>query len=262
MISLLFVSCEDIEIDFFQYSPKQAKLKEHEKNLTARNLEKILQQSAEDTIRLILMGDTQRFYDEADDFVKAANSIEEIDFVVHLGDISDFGMAQEFRWMHDIMKNLKVPYLTVIGNHDMLASGRTAYQQMYGAFNYAFVYGETKFIFLDTNGREYGFNGKVPDIDWLQSQLVPAGEWKQAVVISHVKPFSGDFDDNLSLPYHQALVNSKMVDLSLHGHDHDWGTTYGPDSLITYQVTTTMKKRAFSYLKIWNRGYRIERRFY
>ena len=143
-------SCEGL----FEYHPNEIRLKNNEKNITAQNLDKIKKQQPGDTLRLLVMGDSQRFYDATNSFIKKANEFQNIDFVVHQGDISDFGITQEFKWIHAIMKNLKWPYLTVIGNHDLLANGREVYKQMYGEFNYSFEYGHTKFIFIDTNGRE------------------------------------------------------------------------------------------------------------
>jgi len=257
VLLLLLSSCEEL----FEYHPNQIRLDAHEKDLTALHLARISTQSAGDTLRLLVMGDTQRFYDDAVDFVAKANAFRDIDFVVHQGDISDFGMAQEHKWVQDILKQLKWPCLTVIGNHDLLANGRNVYREMYGALNYAFVYGHTKFVFLDTNGREYGFNGKVPDLGWLQEQVTPApgASWQQAVVISHMPPFSSDFDSRLALPFHQALQQSGRVRLSLHGHDHNWNTVQAPDSPVTYHVTTTVKNRGFSFLQIWEDGFAIER---
>lgn len=254
---LLLCSCEEI----FQYHPNQILLDEGEKNLTAYNLERIRAQVPSDTLRVLVMGDTQRFYDAADAFVRRANEFQQIDFVVHQGDISDFGMSQEFKWVHDIMKGLKWPYLTVIGNHDMLANGRKVYREMYGDFNYSFVYGHTKFVFIDTNGREYGFNGKVPDLGWLEGQLQQnaGADWQQAIIVSHAPPYDGDFDRKLELPFHQTLKESGLVTLSLHGHIHSWRTEYRYDDDILYHATTTVKKRGFSYVRIWNEGYDIKK---
>jgi Icc protein len=252
---LLLVSCEQL----FEYHPNQIRLKGDEQNLTATNLQRLARQTPQDTLRILVMGDTQRFYDEAQDFVGKANPFQNIDFVIHLGDISDFGMSKEFRWVHDIMKNLKWPYFTAIGNHDMLGNAREVYRQMYGDLNYSFVYGHTKFVFLDTNGREYGYNGKIPDLNWLAKELTPAtGEnWTKAIVASHIPPYDSDFDAKLEKPYHQTLVNSTKVPLSLHGHKHSWNSKEVYGNGILYHVTTTVKKRGFTYLKVWDKGYSV-----
>lgn len=254
---LLLSSCEGL----VEYHPHQIILDSNDKGLTAYNLSKLYAQTPSDTLKVLVMGDTQRFYDAAEKFVESANQFTYIDFVIHQGDISDFGMSQEFRWVHDIMKKLKWPYLTVIGNHDMLGNARKVYQEMYGSFNYSFVYGLTKFIFLDTNGREYKFKGQVPDLNWLKQELTPAASesWKQAIVVSHVPPFDADFDKQLEAPYHKTLADSKQVLVSLHGHQHSWDTKPKYDEQVNYYVTTTVKKRGYSYLKIWNGGYEIKR---
>ncbi|MHC2990154.1 metallophosphoesterase [Pontibacter sp. HJ8] len=254
---LLLSSCEEL----FEYHPNQIRLDKDEQNLTATNLKRLESQQPGDTLRLLVMGDTQRFYDDVEAFVQKANTFEAIDFVIHQGDIADFGMTQEFRWVHDILKQLKWPYLTVIGNHDLLANGRKVYQKMFGDFNYSFVYGHTKFVMVDTNGREYSFNGKVPDIDWLSKQLVhqPSDSWQQAIVVSHIPPYDGDFDSTLERPFHNTLKESKRVQLSLHGHIHNWRTENTYDSTVLYHATTTIKHREFTYLKVWRDGYALER---
>jgi 3',5'-cyclic-AMP phosphodiesterase len=253
----LLSSCEEL----FEYHPNQIRLNDDERDLTALNLANLESQQPGDTLRLLVMGDTQRFYDAASAFVAKANTFPHIDFVIHQGDISDFGLSQELRWVHDIMKRLKFPYLTVIGNHDKLANGRKVYQQMYGDFNYSFVYGHTKFVMVDTNGREYGFNGKVPDLDWLGKELVhqPGDTWQQAIVVSHMPPYDGDFDPELEMPFHQTLKASGRVQLSLHGHIHSWRTEKTYDDAILYHATTTVKHRGFTYLKVWREGFEIER---
>lgn len=257
LISALCLSCEEI----FEYHPNQIILRDNERGLTARNLARLETQQPGDTLHLLVMGDTQRFYDQAEDFVKAANSFPYIDFVIHQGDISDFGLTQEFRWVHDIMKGLKWPYLTVVGNHDLLANGRKVYQQMYGDFNYTFDYGHTRFVFIDTNGLDYRFNGKVPDIGWLSRQLQrqPEAEWKQAIIVSHIPPYDNDFDTQLEQPFHRTLKESNRVKLSLHGHIHSFRTDFKYDDAVLYLATNTVKHREFTYLRVWQDGYDFKR---
>ncbi|HYH14625.1 MAG TPA: metallophosphoesterase family protein, partial [Flavisolibacter sp.] len=117
---LSLMSCKDL----FQYSPKEVRLEEEEQNINLKNIPKIEALPKKDTLKFILIGDTQRFYDETADFVTAANQRNDISFVVLAGDISDFGLSKEFKWVHRELKQLKVPYIGVIGNHDMLSNGR------------------------------------------------------------------------------------------------------------------------------------------
>ncbi len=250
---LLVVGC-----DLFEYSPYQIVLADDEKNLTEKNLQKIYLQTPDDTVRIILMGDTQRFYDDVDDFVKKANTLENIDFVLHAGDISDFGLAQEFKWVHHIMRKLEVPYLTVVGNHDLITNGPKVYREMFGDFNYSMIYGGIKFIFVNTNSREYDFDGTVPDLNWLEAQL-SGDDFDRAVIVAHIPPFDNDFDTEKELAFSGLLRNSGKVDLSLHGHLHSFSESEPYNDGITYFITTAQKKRGFALITLWEGGKRIER---
>lgn len=244
----------------FEYNPNQIILEDDEKDLTAKNLKMLHAAPADATVRFVLMGDSQRFYDDSEDFVHSVNQLEGIDFVIHAGDITDFGLAQEFKWVHEIMSGLKVPYLTVIGNHDLLANGRKVYRKMYGEFNYIFEYGDFRFILLDTNSREYGFNGAVPDLDWLQSQLETSN--KKTVIISHIPPFDADFDGNLEHKYAELLADDPNVVLSLHGHQHSFFDETYYDDGVRYFVTTSMNKRGYAVITMTANEIEVENQFF
>ena len=146
LIQLMLLSCKDL----FQYSPNEVRLEEEQRNLNAKNIQKILARPFKDTFRFAVFGDSQRFYEEMDDLVTAVNKRKDISFVVLNGDITDFGLNREFRWIQERLARFSVPYLTVIGNHDMLANGRLIYQKMFGPENFSFTSGQSKFIFLNS----------------------------------------------------------------------------------------------------------------
>ena len=58
-----------------------------------------------------VISDTQRWYDETEDAVEAINRRTDVDFVVHTGDLSDFGAKLEFEKQRDILNRLNVPYV-------------------------------------------------------------------------------------------------------------------------------------------------------
>lgn len=257
ILGLLFLltACDNL----FQFNPNQVIFKDNEKNLTAKNLEKIRALPLRDTVRFILMGDSQRWYDESADFVRSANNQKDIAFVLHAGDISDFGLTQEFKWVNEIMTRLKYPYLTVIGNHDVVANGSAAYKKMFGPLNYAAEIGNNKFIFIDTNSREYAFDGSVPDISWLKSQLADNPNRKNAIVIAHVPPFDADFDPNLQKEYTEALANDPNVRFTLYGHQHRFYEGQFYDDDVYYYLTTSMGARGYLVVTTWKEGYHVER---
>jgi Icc protein len=253
--SILFSSCEDL----FQYNPNQIVLDDDEKNLNLKNIAKINSLPVTDTLRFIVMGDTQRWYDEATDFVRSANTQPGISFVIHSGDISDFGLSQEFKWINEIMLKLRFPYLTVVGNHDIVANGNLVYERMYGPLNYSFEHGQNKFIFINTNSREYNFNGAVPDLRWLQAELNGNTGNKNAVVVAHIPPFDSDFDPKMQEQYAQMLAADPNVKFTLYGHQHTFKEGNFYDDGVHYLVTTSMGDRGYIIITAWQGGYRTER---
>lgn len=254
-LALAFASCDSL----FQYNPNEETLLDSEKDLTAKNIRKIGQLPVSDTTRFILMGDTQRWYDESEKFVESANRQKNISFVLHAGDISDFGLTQEFKWVHEIMLRLKCPYVTVIGNHDIVANGSATYRKMFGPLNYSFEFGHDKFIFINTNSREYAFDGTVPDVPWLKAQLNDNAGHKNAIVVAHVPPFDADFDKNLEKEYTDALANDPHVKFSLYGHQHRFYDEVIYDDDVHYFVTTSMGARGYLVVTTWKGGYNVER---
>ena len=156
----------------FDYSPHDLVIDQNETDLIAKGIKQIQQDALrDDTIKFILTGDTQMALDEVETFVKMSNSIGNIDFTLICGDLTQFGLKKEFVWIHDQLKKLNHPYIPVIGNHDFVATGPKIFQEMYGPFDYSFKVGKFKFVAINTNSIEFGFDGSVPNIKWLEKEL-------------------------------------------------------------------------------------------
>lgn len=255
MLLCVLVSCKDL----FQYSPKEVRLEEEEKNLNAKNIKLIEAQAEKDTFKFVLIGDSQRFYDQAEDFVTEINKRSDISFVVLNGDITDFGLNKEFRWIYRELSKLKMPYIGVIGNHDMLSNGRFIYNEMFGPDNFSFTCNNNKFVCLNTNSREVGMDGSIPNLSWLRNELNKEGDYKGVFVLSHVPPFSaGDYDKNLELPYASILASNNKVRASLHAHDHTSKRVRPYEDGIEYFVIGTINKRTYAEITVWDNGSKIE----
>lgn len=244
-----------------EYSPNQTYVPKAERAQTAQALARLRQhpKAATDTVRFVFVGDTQRFYDETAAFVASVNQQRGIDFVFVAGDISDFGLTREFRWVHQRLGRLRAPYVTVIGNHDLVGNGRAIYQAFYGPLNYSFQYGGTKFICLDTNGREYGFGGMVPDMKWLRRQLSDTLQHRRTIVLSHVPPTDEDFDPQLVPAYTEALRGCSQLVFHLSGHVHRFTAGQPFHDGVTYLTTYSLEKRRYHIISVWGqRQYRIE----
>lgn len=47
----------------------------------------------------------------------------DIDFVVHGGDVTDFGATKVYLWSRDLLKTLNKLFVTLLGNHDCWGTG-------------------------------------------------------------------------------------------------------------------------------------------
>lgn len=94
-----------------------------EHGINAKNIERIEQQTAgRDTLRIAMISDTHGWYADAKAEVRDVNS-QSVDFVIHLGDLTDTGTTKEYEWVRDMLGSLTVPYVALIGNHDFLGTG-------------------------------------------------------------------------------------------------------------------------------------------
>ena len=85
-LCLLMGSCNMID-----YHPYDVRIN-GETDVNSHNIAEIEQKCKDKTtIKFVTMGDSQRWYDETLDFVGEINKRDDIDFVIHGGDMSDFG---------------------------------------------------------------------------------------------------------------------------------------------------------------------------
>jgi Icc protein len=236
-----------------EYSPNQKFNSSTPTNVNAREIGNLSNKTAGSTIKIAVSGDTQRSYKESADFVDLINTRNDIDFVVLNGDISDFGLLLEFNGIYKIYDRLNVPFISVIGNHDLVANGSDVYKRMFGELNFTFNYGGIKFVCHDTNGREYDFKGTVPNMNWLKSNLKLDPGTTGMVAFSHVPPTDDDFDPKLVTPYENLLNQTPGVLASVHSHQHQPGVIrYQNGQGIPFIITNAIIKRAFTLITINN----------
>lgn len=253
----VFSGCNNLE-----YSPNQVFDKNSHTDINSRNLKKLGDGAGDDTVRFIYTGDPQRSRNETVDFYKKVNSMTGIDFVVIGGDITEFGVMKEMDWIAETLSQLNPPYVAVVGNHDLTSRGTEVFKRMFGELDYSFVYGGVKFICHNTNSREYKFNGRVPDIKWLESQLKPTEGVSSYVAMSHVPPNSIDFDPALVGSYSAAFAKAPGMLASFHAHTHSYDVIYPDDSGIPYVITATVEKKEFLLVEIINNKLSFERVYF
>lgn len=217
MLSLTgLCSCE-----YFEYHPYDTDI-HGDRHLTAAHTLRIeTEMAGREEFCFAVVSDTQGFYDETEEVVDAINARGDVDFVVHCGDLSDFGLKKEFQFQRDILSRLSMPYVALIGNHDCLGTGRTVYETIYGDVNFAFTAGNTRFICLNTNAMEFDYSTPVPDFDFLDEELhnLPP-EVERVVYCMHVRPGEFQFNNNVKHLFQSCLHEAPGTPICLYGHEH------------------------------------------
>lgn len=247
-VVILFALCTSCG-DLLEYSPNQVFDKDSPVGINARNLDSLVSRPGDDTVTLVFIGDSQRFYDELEAFIDKVNSIPSIDFVLLAGDISDFGLLEEFEQIEDRLSALNKPYIGVVGNHDVQARGSETFERMFGPLNFTFTYKGIKFIAHNTNSREYA-DGTVPDMQWLTSAFTKEPGVEYFIPISHIPPFASDFEESLEPAYRELMRKNKVL-ISLHGHVHEHLDGYPYEDGIRYMTSHSFNLRNFILLKVF-----------
>jgi len=254
ILVLQFAACDEL----FEYSPYVINFDEYETDLNQKNIDRLLSGNVPDTITIALTGDSHRFYDESEELVRTLNNHYDIDFVIHTGDIADYGIPRQYQWGNDIFSKLKVPYFVVVGNHDLVSNGNDSYLEMFGDYNFTFIYGQYKFIFINTNSREYEFNGKIPDISWIEKEVIPSDDFEKALIVFHTPPFSGDFHPELEEPFVEALTRHNNVLFATHGHLHSYKFSYPYGNDLPFVNTAGPENAQFVLIKIFNHEFTVD----
>ena len=254
LLMLCMPSCEMFEAHPYDTNVRGAK------NLNARNIQQISEDLKEkSTIRFAFISDTQRFYDETEDVVDAINRRNDIDFIIHGGDLSDFGATHEFELQRDIMLGFKKPWVALLGNHDCLGTGEDVYEAIWGDPNFYFQAGNVLFVCLNTNCMEYDYSEPVPDFSFLEDLMkhIPEGVEK-TIVAMHVPPFDREFNNNVANVFQLYLKQFPNLQFCIYGHGHK----YHIDDLfkdgILYYQTPCIKKKAYILFTLTENGYEHE----
>ncbi|MBQ8502634.1 MAG: metallophosphoesterase [Bacteroides sp.] len=245
--------------DMIDYHPYDVRIS-GETNINARNIEKIEQNCKDkEIIRFVTMGDSQRWYDETEDFVKHVNQRNDIDFVIHGGDFSDFGVTNEFLWQRDILNKLKVPYVGLIGNHDCLGTGEETYRAVFGDPNFSFIAGRIKFVCLNTNAIEYDYTRPIPDFNFIENEIGNRQEeYDKTVVSMHIRPYCDEFNNNVARVFQRYITEFPNLQFCTAAHEH---RVFEEDVFgdgIMYYMSDCMKHRNYYIFTLTPEGYERE----
>ncbi|MCP3140674.1 metallophosphoesterase family protein [Pyxidicoccus xibeiensis] len=248
---LLCAGCGALE--FHPYELRGADRDRH-----AASLEQLRRDAHEGPLRFAVLGDIQLFLDDSASAMKDLER-HDVDFVVQLGDLTEFGSAQEYDWVARLLDRLPVPSFAVIGNHDVLGNGADIYRRAFGPTFFSFRHAGSRFVLYDSNSREYGFPGNVPDLEALRDALEPELGIAHTFTFSHVPPGHGDFDASLVEPLEQ-LQAERGISISFHAHIHDFRDEVRRG--VRYFVADSLDHRNYLLVTVQGGVVEVERVFY
>lgn len=216
-----------------------------------------------DTLRIAFISDTHGWYFDTRAEVAAINKRNDIDFVVHCGDLTDTGTKKEFEWSRKILTDIKVPYVALIGNHDFLGTGDQSYQVLYGKLDFSFIAARVKFVCLNTNATEYDYMAAVPNFDFMEQEMTTdTAKFDRTIVIMHAPPYSDQFNNNVAKAFRRYLSFFPGLMCCMFAHDHTNATRdIYQDGLMFYGVDCA-EHRNYRIMTIRKEGYDEEVVYY
>ena len=205
--------------------------------------------SGEGSFRVGLLGDAS-FGDEATYSLIALMTSQDLDFVIHTGDVvyetdgTDPLNSYLLKFFEPFSSLLhSAPVYTVLGNHDYDAvlswQGAPFYDYAFPPFSdpgfnypksrranqyYAFAYRDIQFLMLDSQVF-FGVEGRADQDGWLKERLMDP-RYRFTIPVFHVAPYSSSVvhpDDSLPVRYSWVpLFEAANVPISFSGHFHHY----------------------------------------
>lgn len=217
LLSFVLSGCSDI-FDTHPYDVKAT----GKTYINVKNIDHIEKECFnKDTLKIAFISDTHLWLRETDDMVNNINNRNDIDFIVHLGDLSDTGTLKEFNWTRDILEKLIRPYVAMIGNHDFLGTGDEIYKIFWGEFDFSFIAGRIKFVCLNTNAIEYDYLAAVPNFDFMEVQRSSDSVlFDRTIICMHARPYSEQFNNNAAKAFEYYVRSFPNLMFCVNGHNH------------------------------------------
>lgn len=153
----------------------------HDWNL--QNLKQI-KVPAGDNLTFAVLGDNRSNPPVFEQVLKQMNRDPGLAFAIDVGDLVETGTVENFRnFLDQVRQNLRLPLLTVLGNHDLKKdNGAHLYQRIFGPDHYAFPIKGNYFIVVN-DAENYQIDA--PQWRWLEEELKKSQAYKTRLVFLH-----------------------------------------------------------------------------
>ncbi|WII73187.1 metallophosphoesterase [Bdellovibrio sp. 22V] len=225
----LALGCAPLKNSPFSEETQSSVTNRNQHQLVALN-EKISLQAREDKIVFGAVADTHQNYSALEDWVKVTNTTS-LDFAVHLGDFTNQGLNFEYDAYLNLISPLKVPLVTVIGNHDTVAKGKLLYQRLFGPYNFHFDLKGYRFIVFNNNRLDFINEG----VDWNWLALEVRSSSLPIVLFMHVDPDNFEYFRPQDRDLFWDIVRDANVRLIMNGHKHIYQTEF-KEGVLRHQV--------------------------
>jgi outer membrane protein assembly factor BamB/predicted phosphodiesterase len=149
------------------------------------------------------------------------NAMDNIDFVVLTGDITELGTNKELATAKRILDSLHVPYYIIPGNHDTgwSESGGLGFTQTFGNDKFYFKHNGVHFIGCASGPYVRMSDGHVPRhaVNWMKATLKKIGKNEPVIFLNHY-PLDNGLDNWYEII---DMLKTKNTILALCGHGHN-----------------------------------------
>lgn len=224
--------------------------------------------------KFAFISDTQGSYDDTGDAINDIVRRGDIDFIVHGGDMTDFGLPKEYVWCRDMFDACGIPYVAAIGNHDCLGNGEDTFTYLFGPYNFSFNAGPLHMVVLNTVALEYDYSNPVPDLDFIENDVTEVRKLNEAgarithtIITMHSRPYDEQFNNNLAKAFNlyiaaypgmQPTGDEPPISFCINGHNHHRAVTDIFDNGILYYQVPNVAKREYFVFTITDEGYHYE----
>lgn len=148
------------------------------------------------------------------------NALENIDFVVLTGDITEMGTDEELKMAKSILSQLNIPFYIVPGNHDTgwSESGGVSFIQEFGYDKFAFEHNGYKVIGCASGPYVRMSDGHIPRdaVLWLDSVLAETPKNQRLIFANHY-PLNNSLDNWYEVTDRLKKYNTQFA-ICGHGH--------------------------------------------